>query len=145
MCPKCIVHICMYLYTSSVHVCICMYLCVHIQHIVCIVSMLYVSYVLAQAGTDAVTTSPKDPQLGLHPAGPTQVDPGQQPDHFLQPSVTHSRTRFGAPARAARVGGGSKASPGCHQWSPPTLFAYGDPASSPIRADLGGLCRATGS
>ena len=108
--------------------------------------MLYVSYVLAQAGTDAVTTSesPKDPQLGPHPAGPTQVDPGQQPDHFFQPSVTHSRTRFGAPARAARLStrwGG----PWRHQWSPPTLFAYGDPASSPIQADLGGLCRAAGS
>ena len=89
-----------------------MYLCVHIQHMVCIVSMLYVLYVLAQAGTDAVTTSPKDPQLRPHPAGPTQVDPEQQPDHFFQPSVTHSRTRFGAPARAARVGGGAKLVPG---------------------------------
>ena len=74
--------------------------------------LLYVSYVLAQAGTDAVTTSPKDPQLRPHPAGPTQVDPEQQPDHFFQPSVTHSRTRFGAPARAARVGGGAKLVPG---------------------------------
>ena len=89
-----------------------MYLCVHIQHMVCIVSMLYVLYVLAQAGTDAVTTSPKDPKLWPHPAGPTQVDPEQQPDHFFQPSVTHSRTRFGAPARAARVGGGAKLVPG---------------------------------
>ena len=96
-----------------------MYLCVDIQHIVCIVSMLYVSYVLAQAGTDAVTTSPKDPQLGPHPAGPTQVDPEQQPDHFFQPSVTHSRTRFGAPAHAARVGGGQSES-----LAPPMVPTY---------------------
>ncbi len=139
----------MHMCSLYVSVCICMYLCVHIQHIVRIVSMLYVSYVLAQAGTDAVTTSPKDPQLGPHPVGPTQVDPEQQPDHFFQPSVTHSRTRFGAVARRTRAHstrwGGGKASPWRHQWSPPTLFAYGDLASSPIRADLGGLFRAAGS
>ena len=89
-----------------------LYVSVCIEHIVCIVSMLYVSYVLAQAGTDAVTTSLQDPPLGQHHAAPTQVTPGQQPDHFFQPSVTHSRTRFGAPARAARVGGGAKRVPG---------------------------------
>ena len=79
--------------------------------------MLYVSYVLAQAGTDAVTTSPKDPSLGPRPAGPTQGTPGQQPDHFISPWVTYpqrAQTRFGASALAVRVGGG-KASPGCHQ------------------------------
>ncbi len=75
--------------------------------------MLYVSYVLAQAGTDAVTTSPKDPPLGPRPAGPTQGTPGQQPDHFqvIPPWVTDPQTRFGALARAARVGGGAKRVP----------------------------------
>jgi hypothetical protein len=68
---------------------------------------MHVLYVLAQTSTDVVPTSPNagGPLLGRHPAGPTQDTPGQAPDHFFPPSGTHPQTRFGAPARAARVGG----------------------------------------
>ncbi len=67
--------------------------------------MLYVSYVLAQAGTDVVTTSTKDPLLGQRPAGLTQGTRGQQPNHIILPYGTPPLTRFGATARKARVGG----------------------------------------
>jgi hypothetical protein len=81
-------------------------ICVCIVCIMCISNLyLYVLYVFAPTSTDASTTSPKDPPLGRHPAGPTQGTPGQVADHFFRPSETHPRTRFGAPARAARVGG----------------------------------------
>ena len=67
---------------------------------------LHVLYVLAQTSTYASTTSPNGPLLGRHPAGPTQGTPGQVAYHFVPPSGTLPVTRFGAPARAARVGGG---------------------------------------
>ena len=81
---------------------------------VCIITVswqyLNVSYVLAQNTTQSVTASANDLLLGRESAGPTQGDPGQVPDHFTQPSGTHPRTRFGAPERAARVGGGQSES-----------------------------------
>ena len=77
--------------------------CVCVLFVSCM--YLFVLYVFAPTSTDASTTSPKDPPLGRHPAGPTQSTPGQVADHFFRPSETHPRTRFGAPARAARVGG----------------------------------------
>ncbi len=84
-------------------------ICVCIVCIVCMrmyaVCMVCIGLLLAQASTGASTTSPKDPLLERHPAGPTQVIPGQVADQFFPPSETHPRTRFGAPARAALIGG----------------------------------------
>ncbi len=96
-------HMCVY---CMYRVCIFFNPYVHVLHVLYVFAcMLYVLYIFAQTSTDASTTSPKDPLLGRHPAGPTQGTPGQVTDHFFQPSETHPRTRFGAPARAARVGG----------------------------------------
>ena len=107
------IHMCMYcMYCMYAHVCsmygmywprqaLNAYVCV--LYVSCM--YLFVLYVFAPTSTDASTTSPKDPPLGRHPAGPTQGTPGQVADHFFRPSETHPRTRFGAPARAARVGG----------------------------------------
>ena len=96
-----------------VSVCICMY--VYVLYVcVCIIDIslqyLYVLYAMAQNRTQAVTASSNDPLLGRESAGPTQGDPGQVPNHFTPPSGTHPRTRFGAPERAARVGGGQSES-----------------------------------
>ena len=97
----------MYLY-----VCVCM--CMYMYICVCIIDIslqyLYVLYAMAQTSTQAVTASSNDPLLGRESAGPTQGDPGQVPDHFTPPSGTHPQTRFGAPERAARVGGGQSES-----------------------------------
>jgi len=68
-------------------------------------------HVLAQTSTGAVPSSPNRPQLGRHPAGPTQGTPGQQPDHFVRSSVTDRHTRFCALVRAARVGGAQSTPP----------------------------------
>ena len=80
------------------------------------------------------TTGPKHPRAGA--AGPTQDSHGQQPCHFIQRSGTHSHTRFGAPVRAARVGG-AKAAPLHSPWALQFQWALNDPGLSPVRADLG--------
>ncbi len=82
----CVCIVCMY------RVCIFFNPYVHVLHVVYVCAcMLYVLYVFAQTSTDASTTSPKDPPLGRHPAGPTQGTPGQVADHFFLPSETHPR------------------------------------------------------
>ena len=112
------VHTCSYALLSSllprVHMCMYVHVFRDVFWHVCPL-YLHVLYVLAQTSTDASTTSPKGPQQERHPAGPTQGTPGQAPDHFFPPQGTHARTRFGAPARAARVGGVQSAPP-----APPT-------------------------
>ena len=101
------VHMCMY---QCVSVCMFMYVYVCVCIIDISLQYLYVLYAMAQNSTQAVTASSNDPLLGRESAGPTQGDPGQVPDHFTPPSGTHPRTRFGAPERAARVGGGQSES-----------------------------------
>ena len=95
---------------QGVHMCMYVYVFCDVFSHVCPL-YLHVLYVLAQPSTDAVPASPKGPLLGWHPAGPTQGTPGQVADHFIPPSGTHARTRFGAPARTARVGGVQSAPP----------------------------------
>ena len=82
------------------------------------------------------TTGPRHPWGGRQPAGPTQDSHGQQPCHFILRSETHSHTRFGAPVRAARVGG-AKAAPLHSPWALQSQRALDDPVLSPVRADLG--------
>ena len=98
--------------------------------------MLYVLYASAQASADAITTGLAYPRGRRQPAGPTQDSPGQQPRHFIPRSGTHSHTRFGAPVRAARVGG-AKAAHLHSPWALQLQWALDDPILSPVRADLG--------
>ena len=107
---------CMYLYVSevskSLHVCVCICIHVYVLYVsyVC-ACMLYVLYASAQASADAITTGLAHPRGRRQPAGPTLDRHGhwQQPRHFIPRSGTHSHTRFGAPVRAARVGGANAA------------------------------------
>ncbi len=101
MCLYCMYRVCMYF--PCICVCYGMYVYVSYE----CACMMHVLYVLAQASTDDVTTSPKHPSLGQHPTGPTQGTPGQL-SPFFPPSGTQPRTRFRALTRAARVGGGPK-------------------------------------
>ncbi len=95
--------------------------------------MLPVLYVLAQARANAVTTGPKHLPAGRQAADPTQDKPGQQLRHFIQQSGTHSQILFGAPVRAARVGGGLS-SPPAQPMDPPRVMgtwrAHPDPRPS---------------
>ncbi len=67
---------------------------------------LYVMHVLAQASTDAVTTSPKvlpwgvKTSLGASPQRPHSWHPWAGPQ-AIRPSGTNPRTRFGAPVCTA--------------------------------------------
>ena len=104
--------VCLYLNNTNVSLYMCMYMYVLFVYacIVCIfvISLQYQSVlcVFAQTSIQAAVASSNDPPLGRQPAGPTRGDPGQLSDHFTPPSGTHSPTRFGAPARASRVGRG---------------------------------------
>ena len=137
---------CMYLYVSevpkSLHVCVCMCIHVHVLYVsyVC-ACMLYVTVLdaSAQASADAITTGPPHPRGRRQPAGPTQDSHGQQSCHFIPRSGTHSHTRFGAPVRAARVGG-AKAAPVHCPWAIQSHWALDNPVLSPVRADLGRWC-----
>ena len=122
---------------KSLHVCVCMCIHVYVSYVsyVC-ACMLYVLYASAQASADAITTGPPHPRGRRQPAGPTQDSHGQQPRHFIQRSGTLSHTRFGAPVRAARVGG-AKAAPLRSPWAFHVQWALGDLVLSPLRADLG--------
>ena len=147
MCMYWMYHVCIY-FQCICAVCICMYLyvsvCTHTTH--CVYCIYVVCTVCICPGRHWCRHNiPQRPPAAAAPCGPHSGRPwaAARPlfsaigDPLPDPVW---RTR----ARSTRWGGG-KASPWRHQWSPPTLFAYGDLASSPIRADLGGLFRAAGS
>ncbi len=117
-----VLYVCVYMYAACV--CIDFNPYVHVLYVsyVC-ACMLPILYVLTQARANAVTTGPKHPLAGRQPADPTQDNPGQQLCHFIQRSGTHSQTRFGAPVRAARVGGGAK-QPSCSAHGPSTSHGH---------------------
>jgi hypothetical protein len=135
---QCICAVCMYLYVS-----VCIY--VYTYNTLCVLYLccMYRMYWPRQALMPS-QHPPKTPSWGSTLQAPLRSTLSSSQTTFFShrwptpgPGLAHPRAQHAL--------GGGKASPWRHQWSPPTLFAYGDLASSPIRADLGGLFRAAGS
>ena len=137
MCMYVYVYVCICICMYHIHMCMycmywhtCAYMCIHVY--ICKPHTGHIYSFMCWCPQQALNI----PRGGGQPAGPTQDSHGQQPRHFIPRSGTHSHTRFGAPVRAARVGG-AKAAPLHCPWAIQSQWALDDPVLSPVRADLG--------
>ena len=122
MCMYVYVYVCICICMYHIHMCMycmywhtCAYMCIHVY--ICKPHTGHIYSFMCWCPQQALNI----PRGGGQPAGPTQDSHGQQPRHFIPRSGTHSHTRFGAPLRAARVGGGQNRPPAQPMGPPITM------------------------